>query len=77
MQIINIHQAKINISKLIEKALHGEDIIITKAGKFVLKLVVIKNKFKLRNQGLLKGKINIPDNFDDDNPMINKLFYSE
>lgn len=75
MQIINIHQAKTNLSKLIEKTLQGEDIVIGKAGKPVVKLVAYKKKLKPRKPGLWKGKIWISDDFDDEDPEINKLFY--
>lgn len=77
MQIINIHQAKTNLSKLIEKALVGEDVIIAKAGKPVAKLTAYKEPLKLRKLGLLKGKIKVPDNFNDEDKEINKLFYGE
>jgi len=77
MQIINIHQAKTNLSKLIEQVNAGNDVIIAKAGKPVAKLVAYKKKLQLRKPGLLKGKISILDNFDDEDPSINKLFYGE
>jgi prevent-host-death family protein len=77
MHIINIHQAKTNLSQLIEKTLRGEEVIIAKAGKPVVKLVVYKKKLQPRKPGLLKGKISIPENFNDEDPEINKLFYGE
>lgn len=76
MQVMNIHQAKTNLSKLIEMTLAGEDIIIAKAGKPIIKLVVYKEKLKPRKPGLLKGKIWISDDFNDEDPEINKLFYA-
>lgn len=75
MQTINIHQAKTNLSKLIQKTLNGEDVVIAKAGKPVVKLVVYKEKLKPRKFGLLKGKIWVSDDFDDEDPEINKMFY--
>lgn len=75
--MINIHQAKTNLSKLIERTLNGEDIIIAKAGKPVVKLVTYKEKLKPRKLGLLKGKIFVPDDFNDEDEEINKLFYGE
>lgn len=75
MQVINIHQAKTNLSKLIEKTLNGEDIVIAKAGKPVAKLVAYKEKLKPRKPGLWKGKIWMSDDFNDEDPEINKLFY--
>lgn len=77
MQIVNIHQAKTNLSKLIENALNGQEVVIAKAGKPVVKLVAYKKKLKPRKPGLWKGKVWIPDNFTDEDPEINKLFYGE
>ncbi|MBI4096485.1 MAG: type II toxin-antitoxin system Phd/YefM family antitoxin [Candidatus Levybacteria bacterium] len=77
MQIMNIHQAKTNLSKLIAMTLAGEDVIIAKAGKPVAKIVAYKEKLKPRKLGLLKGKIFVPDNFNDEDEEINKLFYGE
>lgn len=62
MQIYNIHEAKTNLSKLIEKTKEGEDVIISKAGKPVAKLVAYKEKLK-------------PRDFNDEDEEINKLFY--
>lgn len=75
MQVINIHEAKTNLSKLIESVLAGQEIIIAKAGKPVAKLVGYKKKLKPRKLGLLKGKIIVSDDFNDEDPEINKMFY--
>lgn len=75
MQTYNIHEAKTNLSKLIEKTQKGEEVIIAKAGKPVAKLVAHKEKLKPRKFGLWKGKVWISDDFDDEDPEINKLFY--
>ncbi|OGM26595.1 hypothetical protein A3D00_01330 [Candidatus Woesebacteria bacterium RIFCSPHIGHO2_02_FULL_38_9] len=75
MQVANIHQAKTNLSKLIEEVLLGQEVIIAKAGRPVAKLVSYKPKKKERKPGLLKGKITIPDDFDDEDEEINKMFY--
>ena len=64
MQIINIHEAKTHLSKLIEAVMEGEEIIIAKAGKPVAKLGPIKNGPPKRRFGLLKGKIKVADDFD-------------
>lgn len=75
MQVANIHEAKTNLSKLIEEALAGKVVVIAKAGKPVARLVAYKEKVKPRKFGLLKGKIFVPDNFNDEDEEINKLFY--
>ena len=77
MQVINIHKAKTNLSKLIEKAQTGEDIIIAKAGKPVAKLSAYKDALKPRKAGLWKGKVWVSDDFDDEDEEINKLFYGK
>lgn len=77
MQIINIHEAKTNLSKLIEKTSKGEEVIISKAGKPVAKLVAYEEKLEPRKPGAWKGKIWMSDDFNDEDEEINKLFYGE
>lgn len=77
MQVINIHQAKTNLSKLIENTNKGEEVIISKAGRPVAKLVAYKEQLQPRKPGALKGKIWMSDDFNDEDPEINKLFYGE
>lgn len=72
----NIYQAKTNLSKLIEKVEEGKEVIIARAGKPVAKLIAYKEKKKPRVPGLLKGKIWISDDFNDESEEINKLFYN-
>lgn len=75
MQVFNIHDAKTNLSKLIEITSTGEEVIIAKAGKPVAKLSFYKEKLKPRKLGLWKGKVWVSDDFDDEDEEINKLFY--
>ncbi len=77
MQVFNIHEAKTNLSKLIEKVLKGESVVIAKAGKPVVKLILHKKALKPRKPGLWKGKIFVPDDFNEEDEEINKLFYGE
>lgn len=64
MHINNISEAKAQLSALIEKVLSGEEVIIGKAGKPVVKLVRYERSEKPRRPGALKGKIKIADDFD-------------
>lgn len=73
--LINIYQAKTQLSKLIELAQEGKEVIIAKAGNPVAKIVKYKKKLQPRQFGLWKGKVFVPDNFDDEDEEINKLFY--
>jgi prevent-host-death family protein len=77
MQIINIHEAKTNLSKLVNKTMKGEEVIIGKAGKPVAKLVAYKSKNKKRITGIWKGKVWMSEDFNDEDEEINKLFYGE
>jgi prevent-host-death family protein len=63
MRQVTIHAAKTNLSKLIEAALSGEEIVIAKGSKPVVRLVpVVQRAFKI---GLLKGKLGAgPDFFE-------------
>lgn len=64
MQTINIHEAKTHLSRLLEQVAVGEEIVIAKAGKPIARLVPLEAPQKKRQLGLLKGKLNVPDNFD-------------
>lgn len=64
MQTVNIHDAKTHLSRLLEQVAGGEEIIIAKAGKAVARLVPLEAPSKKRKLGLLKGKLNVPDDFD-------------
>ncbi len=65
MYQINIHQAKTQLSKLVEEAASGKEIIIAKSGKPIAGLVSLeKMSSKPRTPGALKGKILIADQFD-------------
>lgn len=64
MKQVNIHEAKTHLSRLIQEALLGEEIIIAKGDEPLIKLVVIRKK-KKRVLGRLKGKIKIAVDFDE------------
>ena len=54
---MNIHEAKTHLSKLVEKAAAGEEIIIAKAGKPMAKLVAYAPPIAPRSGGFLKGQV--------------------
>lgn len=66
MEIVNIHEAKTHLSRLVEKAAQGESFIIAKAGKPMVKVVAIEALAPrpARRFGFLKGQISVPDDFD-------------
>ena len=62
---VTIHEAKTNLSKLIQKALNGDEVIIAKGKKPVVRLVAIKEVREQRRVGGLKNLIHhISDDFD-------------
>jgi len=64
MTKINVHEAKTHLSKILDRVLAGEEIIIAKAGKAVARLVPLKPKRKPRVAGTHAGRIEILDDFD-------------
>lgn len=66
MLTVNIHDAKTNLSKLIDKAVKGESFIIAKAGKPLVKVTAIGEAGAPKPRiGFMKGQISIPETFDD------------
>lgn len=74
--IVNIAEAKANLSKLINRAFHGERIVIAKNNIPLVDLVPHKPDGE-RKLGLLRGKINVPENFNDEDRVINEMFYGK
>ena len=60
----NLHEAKTHLSRLIEKALAGEEVIICKAGKPIVQLVPFTQKRRKRSPGGWEGKVKIAKDFD-------------
>lgn len=66
METYNIHQAKTQLSSLIEKAERGEPFIIARAGKPVVRVTAVQSPEpgQERRLGFMKGHIRVPDDFD-------------
>ena len=65
MSTVQIHEAKAKLSKLIDAALSGEEIIIAKRKKPLVKIVPIADTEQSRRIGTAKGNISIADDFDE------------
>ena len=74
MNQINIHQARTQFSRLIERVAGGEEIIIAKSGKPIARLVPYVAKGAVRRPGAMRGKIRIKKNFDA--PLPNEVLAS-
>ncbi len=66
--MVNVHEAKTHLSRLLSRAAAGEEIIIARAGKPVAKLVALPEAQQPRTPGLWKGKLTVPDSFFDPLP---------
>jgi prevent-host-death family protein len=64
MRTVNIHAAKTHLSRLVEDAAAGEEIVIAKAGKPLARLCPLAPVPKKRVLGRLRGKLIVPDDFD-------------
>ena len=63
---VNIHEAKTHLSRLVERAAEGEEIVIAKAGTPRARLVPMEERPKgKRRFGLFEGEIEIADDFDE------------
>jgi prevent-host-death family protein len=66
MEIVNIHEAKTHLSRLIEKAAKGEAFIIAKAGRPMVKVMPLDETTapKKRRIGFMDGQFTVPEDFD-------------
>ena len=67
MFVVNVHQAKTHLSRLLAQAEAGQEILIARRGKPVVRLVAC-NPPGRRQPDILKGKVAIPDSFFDPLP---------
>jgi prevent-host-death family protein len=63
-KVINIHEAKTHLSKIVDEVAAGAEVIIAKAGKPMARLSPISATTQPKKLGLLKGKIKVPDDFN-------------
>ena len=70
MKTVNIHQAKTQLSRIVEEVAAGEEVIIAKAGKPVAKLVSLKTAPSKRQLGILQGKLTLRPDFDAPLPAV-------
>lgn len=64
-RIVNIHEAKTHLSRLVERAAAGEEIVVAKAGKPMAKLVPYNVRKEPRRMGGWEGRVWIADDFDE------------
>jgi prevent-host-death family protein len=66
MQTFNIHEAKTQLSKLVDQAARGEPFVIAKAGKPLVKVVALDapEPSQTKRLGFMAGQIEVPEDFD-------------
>ena len=64
MRTVNIHEAKTQLSKLVDEAVKGEPFIIAKAGKPLVKVTALDAPEAPRRFGFLAGQFKVPDDFN-------------
>jgi prevent-host-death family protein len=66
VQIFNIHEAKTQLSRLVEQAAKGEAFVIAKAGRPMVKVVALEapEASQVRRRGFMAGQITVSDDFD-------------
>jgi prevent-host-death family protein len=66
MQTYNIHDAKTQLSKLVEMAAKGESFVIAKAGKPMVKVIALDapESSQMKRFGFMAGQIKVPDDFN-------------
>ncbi len=66
MQTFNIHEAKTQLSRLVDQAAKGEPFVIAKAGKPLVKVIALNapEPHQVRRLGFMVGQIAVPDDFD-------------
>lgn len=74
--IVNISEAKTNLSKLIDMVYHGQEVVIAKNNLPIVELVIHKPKRK-RVLGLLEGEFKVPDDFNEESVDIDGMFYGD
>lgn len=72
--VVNVSEAKAQLSRLIDLVYHGESVTIAKNNLPLVDLVPHKKRGR-RTLGTLAGLIGIPEDFDQEDPSITEMFY--
>lgn len=61
---VNVHEAKTQLSRLLEEVEGGAQVVIARAGKPIARLVPLAAATKKKSLGQLKGRLRVPEDFD-------------
>jgi prevent-host-death family protein len=77
MTQVNIHDAKTHLSRLLEQVEAGEEVVISRAGRPIARLVAYRALAKPRRPGAWKGRVRIAPDFDELPAEIKRAFSGE
>lgn len=77
MRKVNLHFAKTHLSRLVDEALGGEEVVIARDGTALVKLTPVEASGKQRVLGKDQGRIVLAEDFDAPMPEIEALFYGD
>jgi prevent-host-death family protein len=77
MKTVNIQEAKTHLSRLVEEALQGEEVVIAKAGKAMVRLVPVAPREGPRPLGLLAGRVREVEGWWAPDAELETLFYGD
>ena len=64
MQAVNIYEAKTRLSQLVDKAASGEDVVVSRNGKPLVRITQLEDTARRIKFGVLKGRVRIARDFD-------------
>lgn len=65
MKVVNVHEAKTHLSRLIQEALEGEEIVIARGNEPLVRLVLVESARPKRSLGWAKGQVTMAPDFDE------------
>ena len=74
MKVVNVQQAKTHLSRLIDQAAKGQEFILGKHGKPLAKITAYAPRKEQRPLGGYEGRIRVGEDFDEEDPQINRIF---
>lgn len=74
MEIVNVHEAKTHLSRIMERVAAGEEIVLAKAGRPMVVMRPYVDPGKVRKPGVMKGRIRLAEDFDSVDELIADLF---
>ena len=76
-RIVNMHEAKTNLSRLVEEVVAGEEVVIARAGRPLVRLIPYAPERPARTFGQDRGRIRIAEDFDELPPELRAAFEGE